>query len=180
MVWAEFSGIGSHSRRGFRQRKEKSWRGARNIDWIGFEFASSVRDGARAWNQRTQVWLETCVYHRTGGSLLATYFVSAFWHGFYPAYYLFFLSVPLATSVNRLAFKRIRPLFMEADGKTPKGSKWLYEVFSWLCTTLIMNYLATAFQVRPLCVWVAMLHLFNQLSSYPFLVFSLSTSGLVP
>lgn len=27
----------------------------------------------------------------TGNSLTATYFVSAFWHGFYPGYYLFFM-----------------------------------------------------------------------------------------
>ena len=127
--------------------KTKSWRSAANVDWFGFETAQSVRAGSRAWNQRTQQWLEECVYHRTGGSLFATYFVSAFWHGFYPGYYLFFLSVPLATSINRLAFKKCRPRFMKDDGKTPKGSKIFYDILSWLSTSLIMNYLAAVFQV---------------------------------
>lgn len=126
--------------------KNKNWRGARNIDWFAFETAQSIRDGSRAWNQCTQSWLENTVYHRTGGSLVATYFVSAFWHGFYPAYYLFFLSIPLATKANRLAHKRVRPLFLTKEGK-PTAAKPLYDFISMVCTSLTMNYLATVFQV---------------------------------
>lgn len=140
--------------------EKKNWRGQRNIDWFAFETAQSVRAGSRAWNQRTQVWLENCVYARTNNSLVATYFVSAFWHGFYPGYYLFFLSVPLATSVNRLAFKKVRPMFMQSDGKTPGSNKWLYDIASWLATTFCMNYLATVFQMlsweRSVIAWRAM------------------------
>lgn len=33
----------------------------------------------------------SCLPEGTGNSLVATYFVSAFWHGFYPGYYLFFM-----------------------------------------------------------------------------------------
>lgn len=137
---------------------KKNWRGSANVDWFSFETAQSVRVGSRAWNQRTQTWLEECVYHRTNGSLLATYFVSAFWHGFYPGYYLFFLSVPLATTINRLAFKRLRPRFMNPD-KTPKGSKWLYDLASMVATSLIMNYLAAVFQAlsweNAVTVWTS-------------------------
>jgi len=32
----------------------------------------------------TQKWLQRYVYFRNSESLLITYFVSAFWHGFYP------------------------------------------------------------------------------------------------
>lgn len=32
----------------------------------------------------TQRWLQRYVYFRNRESLLITYFVSAFWHGFYP------------------------------------------------------------------------------------------------
>lgn len=70
----------------------KGWNGVSNMDILGFEFAQSVREGSRAWNKGTQNWLERYVYTRTGNSLLATYFVSAFWHGFYPGYYIFFMS----------------------------------------------------------------------------------------
>jgi hypothetical protein len=81
---------------GFEGFKEdgssRGWNGVSNMDIVGFEFAQSVREGSRAWNKGTQNWLERYVYTRTGNSLMATYFVSAFWHGFYPGYYFFFLS----------------------------------------------------------------------------------------
>lgn len=74
------------------QGTSRGWNGVSNMDIIGFEFAPSIREASRAWNKGTQNWLERYVYSRTGNSLMATYFVSAFWHGFYPGYYLFFMS----------------------------------------------------------------------------------------
>jgi MBOAT, membrane-bound O-acyltransferase family len=41
-------------------------------------------------------------YLRTGRSLVATYFISAFWHGLYPGFFLFFMSIPLMTNIERL------------------------------------------------------------------------------
>lgn len=70
----------------------KGWDGVSNIDILGFEFGESVRDLSRSWNKGTQAWLERYVYSRTGNSLVATYMCSAVWHGFYPGYYIFFLT----------------------------------------------------------------------------------------
>lgn len=125
--------------------KAKGWNGVSNMDIVGFELAQSVREGSRAWNKGTQTWLERYVYARTGNSLLATYFISAFWHGFYPGYYLFFLSLPLATAVNRLAFKRVRPHFLEADGSAGFKKK-LYDAASLVATLLTMHYFVMPFQ----------------------------------
>ncbi|RLN73948.1 hypothetical protein BBJ28_00018061, partial [Nothophytophthora sp. Chile5] len=135
----------------------RGWNGVSNMDILGFEFAQSMRAASRAWNKGTQNWLERYVYTRTGNSLMATYFISAFWHGFYPGYYFFFMSrtcsagarkkrdggrlthsvcdacclaVPLATAVNRLAFKRLRPRFIEADGSFGLKKK-VYDAMSW-------------------------------------------------
>lgn len=121
------------------------WNGVSNMDIVGFEFAQSVREGSRAWNKGTQNWLERYVYTRTGNSLIATYFVSAFWHGFYPGYYFFFMSLPLATSVNRLAFKRVRPYFLEKDGSVGLKKK-VYDVISVVATLLCMHYFVMPFQ----------------------------------
>ncbi|KAF1334340.1 Lysophospholipid acyltransferase, partial [Globisporangium splendens] len=125
--------------------KAKGWNGVSNMDIIGFEFAQSVREGSRAWNKGTQTWLERYVYARTGNSLMATYFISAFWHGFYPGYYLFFMSLPLATSVNRLAFKRVRPYFLESDGSSGLKKKF-YDLVSTIATLLTMHYFVMPFQ----------------------------------
>ncbi|ETV66625.1 hypothetical protein H257_16933 [Aphanomyces astaci] len=138
----------------------KGWNAVSNVDILGFEFGQSIRDLSRAWNKGTQAWLQRYVYERMGNSLLATYFVSAIWHGFYPGYYLFFLSgtlttysfrhyiyiltnlgtVPLPTAVNRLARSVLRPYVLES-----KTNKTLYDIVGTLATALTINYLAVAF-----------------------------------
>jgi MBOAT, membrane-bound O-acyltransferase family len=78
------------------------------------------------------------VYIRTGGSLIAVYSMSAFWHGFYPGYYLFFLSVPLLTVCERMARTKISPHFSSA--------RWgWYGILGMLATSLIAEYMAVPF-----------------------------------
>lgn len=59
--------------------------------------------------------------------------------------FLFTLAVPLATSVNRLAFKRVRPYFLEADGSSGLKKKF-YDVVSVVTTLLTMHYFVMPFQ----------------------------------
>ncbi len=125
--------------------KSKGWNLVSNMDVLSFEMPLSLRDAARAWNKGTQNWLERYVYTRTGNSLMATYFVSAFWHGFYPGYYIFFMSVPLATGVNRLSFKRVRPWFIEADGSFG-FKKRLYDIVGLIASIFACHYLVIPFQ----------------------------------
>jgi D-alanyl-lipoteichoic acid acyltransferase DltB (MBOAT superfamily) len=123
------------------QNNPKGWGGVSNVDILGFELGGNVREISRAWNKGTQLWLERYVYSRTGNSLLATYFVSALWHGFYPGYYLFFLTVPLATAVNRLARRHVRPYVLGSPVKP------LYDLVGMICTAMVVNYLAVSFVV---------------------------------
>ena len=60
------------------------WSGANNIDILSFECATNIQSLSRAWNKRTQKWLEKYTYLRTRRSLVMTYFVSALWHGLHP------------------------------------------------------------------------------------------------
>ncbi|KAM3567361.1 hypothetical protein VYU27_010492, partial [Nannochloropsis oceanica] len=62
----------------------KGWNGISNMDILGFETATNTAEASKAWNKGTQKWLQRYVYFRNSESLLITYFVSAFWHGFYP------------------------------------------------------------------------------------------------
>lgn len=89
------------------------------------------------------------VYARSGDSLVMTYFVSAFWHGFYPGYYLFFLSLPLVTNVAREGRRKLRPYFLTAEGK-PGPLKPLYDFMTWALNMLIINYMVSAFQALAL------------------------------
>lgn len=82
----------------------EGWEGVRNISVRGFELAQNLGEASKEWNSLTGAWLRTCVYERVpkATQMFAIYFVSAFWHGFYPGYYLFFMSTGLAQHVGKL------------------------------------------------------------------------------
>lgn len=121
------------------------WDGVSNIDIMAFETSPSVVVNTRAWNKRTQGWLERYVYMRTGNSLVATYFVSAFWHGFYPGYYLFFMSLPVVTAVSRELKKKVSP-YVPTDGAIGAA----YHILCVLVVSLTVNYLVIPFQILGL------------------------------
>jgi len=87
--------------------------------------------------------LNRYVYIRTNGSLVATYFISAFWHGFYPGYYMFFLSLPLMTQCERIGRKKITPYF----GGDKGGRFSLYGLFTIACTQVMLTYIAIPFML---------------------------------
>jgi hypothetical protein len=117
---------------------EIGWETANNINILGFELAQDVQSATKEWNIKTSNWLTRYCYFRNGGNLLAVYSLSAFWHGFYPGYYLFFLSVPLPTFCHRLAKKKISPYFA-------KEKFSLYGIVSILATVITMNYMILGF-----------------------------------
>lgn len=133
------------------QGKIIGYRGVENVDILGFDFATCIAGKSRAWNKGTQAWLERYVYRRTNNSLFATYFVSAIWHGLYPGYFVFFLSIPLLTSVERLFRAKINPLVIPTfnprdPSSMPKGIvPTLYTIFCWTGTTISLNYFGQPF-----------------------------------
>lgn len=118
--------------------KEKGWETSNNIDILTFETAPDVSIMSRSWNKKTSAWLSKYVYMRTGGNLGAVYSMSAFWHGFYPGYYMFFLSVPIPSFCDRLAKKKISPYFSSASW-TP------YDIVCRLAVTITINYMILPF-----------------------------------
>lgn len=118
----------------------KGWDNSSNVDiWI-YETAPNFKVGSGAWNKKTAGWLSKYIYFRTGGNLIMTYMTSAFWHGFYPGYYMFFLSIPLLTACERLSAQKISPYF--------SSDKWsLYGISAILCTMFVVTYLTHAFQL---------------------------------
>merc|ERR1711933_511082 len=112
-------------------------------DVFEFETAPNLRTLTSVWNKKTANWLSRYVYMRTGGSLLATYGMSAFWHGLYPGYYIFFFSVPLVTMCERIARKKISPRLSSA--------KWSpYGIVCMFATSFIVEYMIMSFQLLAL------------------------------
>jgi len=117
---------------------EKGWENSNNMDIVTFETAPDTSIMSRSWNKKTSAWLSKYVYMRTGGNLLAVYSLSAFWHGFYPGYYIFFLSVPIPTFCDRMAKKKLSPYFSSSRFS-------LYGIAGTLATTITINYMILPF-----------------------------------
>lgn len=93
------------------------------------------------WNVSTHIWLKRCAYERAPRSIrtLATFVLSAIWHGFYPGYYCCFVTGACITSAARNGRRYIRPLF-----QSNATFKLIYDVI-----TIILTRFALAYTVAP-------------------------------
>jgi lysophospholipid acyltransferase len=74
------------------------------------EFSYNVKDFLGAWNISVHKWLKYYIYlrlvkpgkHLQIVPILSTFVVSAIWHGFYPGYFLFFISSGLMDYIFKL------------------------------------------------------------------------------
>jgi lysophospholipid acyltransferase 1/2 len=96
------------------------------------------------WNKTTQRWLKSCAYDRCPASIrtLATYVLSATWHGFYPGYYCCFLTAAFITTGARNGRRYIRPLF---QGNAVAAR--VYDVITFCLTRAFL-----AYAVAPFCL----------------------------
>lgn len=84
------------------------WDKLQNVNPWGIETAQNTRAYLENWNMNTNNWLRNYMYLRVTPkgkkpgfrASLATFITSAFWHGFYPGYYL---SFPLAAFLQTIA-----------------------------------------------------------------------------
>lgn len=87
------------------------WDRLENVNPFRIETNSDFRFFISAWNVCTNQWLNVYVYRRiqnyygkersSARATVITNLVSAFWHGFYPGYYLMFVSIAWLTVVSR-------------------------------------------------------------------------------
>lgn len=145
------------------------WDRLTNIKPLEIELAQNTRAFLGGWNINTNHWLRNYMYLRVTPkgkkpgfrATLATFVTSAFWHGFYPGYYLTFVLASLLQTIAKskpLVFlpprldvdtavdgrRLVRPLFMTPDGKSPLPSKRYYDI-----VTALLTQAAFAFTVAP-------------------------------
>ena len=138
-----------------------NWNRLQNVNPWGIESAQNTRAYLENWNINTNHWLRNYMYLRVTPkgkkpgfrASLATFVTSAFWHGFYPGYYLSFVLAAFLQTIakskvtvtqmntccivlNQLAdFRRhVRPFFLSSDGQRPTKYKIYYDVLSYLAT----------------------------------------------
>jgi hypothetical protein len=158
-VWKTAEGasiMGGFGFEGYKDGKAGGWSGVENIDILSFETATSSSIASRAWNKRTQGWLERYTYLRTGKSLYATYFVSSLWHGLYPGFFFVFFTIALITEVERVVKLKLNPILLPGYTGKP-GEPYpdtliakLYNIAAWLGFSLALNYTAQPFSLGSL------------------------------
>lgn len=85
----------------------------RNQDILDIECPQNPYGVWNGWNKKTNIWLKECIYLPVSKhypklyAILATNLVSAFWHGFYPGYYITFLIAGSITFQARMWRKQI-------------------------------------------------------------------------
>jgi lysophospholipid acyltransferase len=85
---------------GYNANGTLRWDRVTNVSPVALETAQNNKEYLEAWNQNTNKWLKNYVYLRVTPrgkkpgfrSAMATFITSAVWHGFYPGYYLLFMS----------------------------------------------------------------------------------------
>ena len=76
-----------------------------NVDIFGVEKGIGPSKIIRCWNMSVQRWLVLYIYKRVPFNnrilrQLAIFGFSSIWHGLYPGYYLFFLTIPLVLQIE--------------------------------------------------------------------------------
>lgn len=102
------------------QTGRAKWDRLTNIKPLEIETAQNTRAFLGAWNINTNNWLRNYMYLRVTpkgqkpgfGATLATFVTSAFWHGFYPGYYMAFVLASFLQTAAKSKLALPSPLFI--------------------------------------------------------------------
>jgi len=141
------------------------WDRLENVNPWAIETAQNPRAFLEGWNKNTNHWLRNYVYLRVTPkgkkpgfrASLATFATSAFWHGFYPGYYLTFILASFIQTVAKNFRRYARPFFLTPDGKTATANKVYYDLASYVATQLAFSFTVAPFIIlglrESLLVW---------------------------
>ncbi|KAL2828289.1 MBOAT, membrane-bound O-acyltransferase family-domain-containing protein [Aspergillus cavernicola] len=129
------------------------WNRLENIDPWKLETSQNSHGYLGSWNKNTNHWLRNYIYLRVTPkgkkpgfrASLATFATSAFWHGFYPGYYLTFVLGSFVQTVAKNFRRHVRPFFLSPDGSSPGPYKRYYDLASWLVTQIVMAFVVMPF-----------------------------------
>ncbi|CAF9941925.1 MAG: lysophospholipid acyltransferase [Alectoria fallacina] len=142
------------------------WNRLQNVNPWGIESAQNSRAYLENWNMNTNNWLRNYMYLRVTPkgkkpgfrASLATFVTSAFWHGFYPGYYLTFVLGAFLQTIAKNFRRHIRPFFLTPDGQRPTPYKLYYDVLSYLVTQTAFSFTTVPFVLLTLpdslLVWI--------------------------
>jgi len=135
-----------------------SWDRLRNVNPWMVETAQNTRAYLGGWNMNTNNWLRNYIYLRVTPrgkkpgfrASMATFITSAFWHGFYPGYYLTFVLASFIQTVAKNCRRYFRPFFLDPKTSQPTSMKIYYDIFSYIVTQLAFSFTTAPFVLLTL------------------------------
>lgn len=115
--WCLTTGAIQASGFGYNGRDPKTyshrWDKVIGVYWVELELGTGPIEMLRYWNHQIHLWLKYYVSQRlaeygkkpSAAVNFGTFIVSAFWHGFYPFYYVVFFFCALSTEANKDIYK---------------------------------------------------------------------------
>ncbi|XP_030075339.1 membrane-bound O-acyltransferase domain-containing protein 2 isoform X2 [Microcaecilia unicolor] len=126
---------------GYRKNGKPRWDLIQNLSILKIELATSLKMFIDNWNIQTALWLKEICYDRcTSSPTLATFVLSALWHGVHPGYYLTFLTAMLMTLAARAVRRNFRHHFLVSP-----SHKIFYDVVTWTTTQVAVSYTVAPF-----------------------------------
>ncbi|CAF0911884.1 unnamed protein product [Rotaria sordida] len=126
---------------GFDKNGIPRWDLLTNVKPLQIELGTSLKVILDVWNIQTALWLRRVCYDRLPkGRTLGVFVISAFWHGFYPGYYVSFILAAFQTYAGRGIRRQIRPYFQKNQ-----TTKYIYACITWLGTQIGLYFIVTPF-----------------------------------
>ncbi|XP_071957009.1 lysophospholipid acyltransferase 2-like [Antedon mediterranea] len=126
---------------GYDKKGRAVWDGISNVKIVEFETATSLKTLIENWNITGSIWLRHCCYDRVPfQKRLFTFILSALWHGFYPGYFITFLSAAFFSAAGSKVRYSVRPYFLKSV-----RMKQFYDVITWFFTHLTLAYFIAPF-----------------------------------
>ncbi|PVZ99458.1 hypothetical protein BB558_004430 [Smittium angustum] len=108
---------------GYNDNQEPIFNDISNVHILKVEFPIYFKEVLNNWNIGTNTWLRNCFYVRllpkgknsSGKATLITFLVSAWWHGFYPGYYLSFILGGFMSNFSRITYRMFNPFYQNPN-----------------------------------------------------------------
>ncbi|KAJ2009731.1 Lysophospholipid acyltransferase [Coemansia thaxteri] len=147
------------------------WMDISNVHIADVELGSSIKQLIDGWNIGTNTWLRHHVYLRimadasqqqqqqtsqkhaqpppssSTAATVLTFLVSAWWHGFYPGYYLTFVIAALVASAARTLRRSLNPLVSQSNSVSIKSA---YDLVGWAMSKYALDFSVSPFMVLTL------------------------------
>ncbi|KAJ2063644.1 Lysophospholipid acyltransferase [Coemansia sp. S146] len=165
---------------GFDEAGSVRWMDISNVHISSVELGTSIRELIDGWNIGTNTWLRHHVYLRimantqstkhvpqssSTAATVMTFLVSAWWHGFYPGYYLTFVIAALVSSAARTLRRNLNPLVAQTNSP---NAKLAYNLAGWALSKYTLDFAVSPFMVLTLPLSVSAWH--NNYFSVPIAV----------